>query len=404
MPLRPIELAAAGRPARDPDGSGTRARLNRPSTCGRWAVLPLLAGLAWSCAPTRPALSLGPVVVPMHTNAESGSSEAVTGYYATVFARMRDAWSSGTADGLRELRVLLQQHTRPDMPADAAQRLRQFARLADGLQFELELADRCRVEHSSARLPESRSVHTPQSYQFVMPPHPSGAATELGGGGEREAAFQVHMRLRDFDAAGEVVDLSESLTLRVDRRTRVVTGHPLVLGFQSPAAPRETVIREVSIRVELLPCVVRLGDEELQVSQPGGRRQSGDPDRLSPAQRLRRGIAGYTACCTFHTMLFPAGYQAVQTQPLATLRVALAGKQAKHFPHQFLAAYFMPDQDREAAMALWIDAVRVGTPAQARVAMGALRLVSRANLPVSDRESWLLWWQAHQQTRGRRAK
>ena len=45
--------------------------------------------------------------------------------------------------------------------------------------------------------------------------------------------------------------------------------------------------------------------------------------------------------------------------------------------------------------------VRTGTPDQGQVAMGALRVLSRQDIPVTDRRAWLRWWQVHKMKSGK---
>ena len=94
-------------------------------------------------------------------------------------------------------------------------------------------------------------------------------------------------------------------------------------------------------------------------------------------------------------MLFPAGYESIQRAPLTTLVEALRRGEQEYARHLFLAAHFMPEDKRELAMKHLIQKIRFASEADEMVppSMGALRVLSREDLPVTDRRAWLLWWQ-----------
>jgi hypothetical protein len=89
---------------------------------------------------------------------------------------------------------------------------------------------------------------------------------------------------------------------------------------------------------------------------------------------------------------YPAGFEPIRAQPLATLRAGIRLGDPAHFVHVFLAATFAPATDRAAVLDLLVQWVRFGREDQARVAMAALREVTQEPIAVGDRDGWLAWW------------
>jgi hypothetical protein len=275
----------------------------------------------------------------------------------------------------------------------AWQKITQYELLARGLELELDLQSMCRIEVVS----ESPRTHTPTTFRLVCQPD-DARVLQLGGSGNRHVEFLVQVLLRDFDASGQFVQMATRIRLPVEGvRTLARDGAALGLPFVIPGARSMAVIRELMIRVEMLPCVVEVDGVAVPIGQGGGRPRLSTDEvaRLSPSDRVRRGAPGFTGCCSFNILMYPAGYEPIQQEPLKTLQRAL--RRGDRFKHTLLATWFMPEQDREAAMALLIGQVRTGTPAQAQVAMGALRMLSKQDLPVTERHQWLIWWKRHRE-------
>lgn len=373
----------------------------RPRQWSGWLVVCAALVLAWlgltACA-SGPDLRLGRLVLASKPLPRGGSSEAVVEYYDAVFSKMRDALHSGGVEGLAELRFLIQQHKRDDMVGTAATRMRQFELLADGLQLELELPELCKVVRTDADAPVGATQ------KFALRLRQKGERVlECGGTDEQEVVFRVVVRLRDFDSSGQFVEMEDSVPLRVKKRQRLTAGAELVLPFELPGAAQATVIREMAVRVELLPCVVTLDGREVPVCQSGRKRLTpAETEQLLPKERFLYSTRGHTPCAVLDVLVYPKGYESVEKNPLVTMREAQRRGDAKYFQHTFLAAHFMPTKDRDKAMAVLMQHVRNGTASQARVAMGALRLLSREDIEITERRAWLIWWKRYQDQIGKR--
>ena len=134
--------------------------------------------------------------------------------------------------------------------------------------------------------------------------------------------------------------------------------------------PLDAVQRTVSIRVDLMPGYIVAGGVR------------------APLQRTSVAAISFTQ--------WPRGHEAIAKNPLVNLREAIRLGDAAHFAHVFLAASFTKGADREVALALLIDQVRLGSQAQAMVAMATLRALTGMTESVGDREAWLAWWQMRQ--------
>lgn len=331
---------------------------------------------------------VAPVLLPS-AEASSADEGALQRYYDTIFASMRDALAGGSRDSLRELEFLLLQHHREGMWEGARPTMEQFALLAEGLKFELDLADMCSVEI----LTEQPIAQASQTYLFKMRASSRGNVLEFGG--EEEVVFRAFVESRDFDILGHFVESEASVLLRVDERQKLTGIETLELPFGLDGAPPDSVLRELKITVELLPCVVTLDGRKLPVSITSNRAE----DPVESRQRKLRNDRQYAECCEFSTMLFPAGYESIQRAPMTTLVEALRRGGQQYARHIFLAAHFMPEEKREVAMKQLIEKIRFAGDADELVpaSMGALRVLSRQDLPVTDRRAWLLWWQNREQ-------
>lgn len=360
-------------------------RFPRPGRM-RWvgAVL-LLAG----CAASPPVgATAGPVVIPLDNFDAEGSSETVLAYYGNVFTQMRGALEGGTREGLAELRYLLAQHQREDTIEWARRQMEQFELLAEGLDFELGLDAR-----SSVRRLGSGSAHEAQRFQFRFQPLPAEAGLTFGSSGDQPVTFRAVLDVRDFDVLGDHAHVETAIALPTRGEVRVTADRPLLIEFDVPPARAHVVVRELLVRIEILPCVLRVDGRRTPVGRLARPAMTADQvEALAPSTRLRRGANGFTPCKLHKEMLYPEGVASVQKSPFDTLCHALRGGDPRFFRHVFLASHFMPEKQREEAIRLLIDQLRLGQPDAARVTMGALRLLTRSDIAVTDRQAWLEWW------------
>ncbi len=361
--------------------------------CRRWVLL-LLCTLAvctsFPACTSPEALTIHSVVIRSDSGPLSPTAVGVEKYYRTIFATMRDALRGGTRDSLAELRYLLQIHKKEGMVSFAIEQMERFELLADGLEFELELGDLCDISLNTAK-PTALSK---LDFTFRMR-GPGNEKVVLGGSDEDGVAFQVLLKMRDFDATGQFLETSQNLTLKVDDEHRLVDGKTLEIPFIVPGARAQTTIREILVTVAMLPGNVVVDGRRLPISQIAHERLSRrEVERLPVAERLARGPSGYPHCDTYTSLFYPEGHESIAKKPLTTLLEAIRRGDAKLFRHVFLAAHFMPEKDHEKAMSRLIRWVRSGTAEQARVAMGSLRVLSRVDRPVTDRDAWLLWWKS----------
>ncbi len=309
----------------------------------------------------------GPVIIPLGgADPEAGPKRNLSAYYHSVFDQLKAAYR---ARDLQTLRHLLAQHQRDDLPDHISKRLGQFEVLAGGVWFERSLAKNTRI----LLVEPARPLSKPQMFRFMVTPERGAPAdrpvVELGGRRESACRFLVTVWVKEHGVFGERRERRTSKVLPVERLHRLSLGAPLALDFAVPASTGDVAIREVQLMVELLTCQVRVGDH------------------LTPVRR--------TKCCTLVSLAYPPNHGHIQRAPLKTLREALRRGSPKYFRHVLLAAHLMPDKQKDQAMIALMRKLRVGTGDQARVAMVSLRVLSGENLPITDRQAWLLWWERY---------
>src|SRR5690606_2847395 len=108
---------------------------------------------------------------------------------------------------------------------------------------------------------------------------------------------------------------------------------------------------------------------------------------------MRAPVKSTTIAADSYTQ-WPAGYEIIQQQPLAALKLALGAFQRGNLASVYLAALAIPAQHRVEAAGLLIDQVRFARADQAHVAMAALQNVTGLAIAVGDRDAWLEWWQS----------
>lgn len=338
------------------------------SRIGRVALAAVALG-AWGCvtttvdAPAPEAPRAAAVVVPLAERPRGPG--AADRYYQDVVRQMREA---ATERDLERLRRLLETHRRASAPHWAQAQMDRFAELADGLEFELAAARGARIDLVGDPPPIGEPIAAELRLEL-----PEGPEAELAGRDEDlPAGFEVRFTVVDHGVGGTRWERRSSSVLRLERSVRL--DHEQVrLPFRVELGAGSAVIRELRIQADLLPGGVLLGG------------------RMVPHRRV--------ALAEFSTELYPANFQPIRDEPLLTLRRALRMGDARHFPHVLLAAHFMPAGDREAAIEALIGVVRLGRPAQVRVAMAALEeLVSEVG-PMVTREDWLRWWGRRRRSR-----
>ena len=123
-----------------------------------------------------------------------------------------------------------------------------------------------------------------------------------------------------------------------------------------------------------------------------------DPSATRQVLRGQRALCVGNAGGTTEINHFTAAFARPRPHVEQAIRLGDEG----HFQHVFLAALFCTGPDRETAIGLLVDQVRLGTQAQSIVAMAALRAVTGVKHSVADREGWLAWWQLRQAAAGNR--
>ena len=322
---------------------------------GGTLVLPALTGLG-ACvttevvAPDIPApVEALPVVVPLRAVHDNRPADQ---YYVDILRQMQEAFTENDSE---RLQGLLARHDRSHAPAWAHQRLQKFRGASRGLAFATWAAERSAIVSAV----EDPPIGAPVDYTVAI--------AVLRGDVEPlpETSFLVSLSLVDFDPFGSRSDRSSSRVVRPDEG-ELFEGR-WELPFAADLAAGNSVIRQVRVRVEVLPGLVEIDGQVAPLP------------RMVVAER--------------EDLLFPAGIEPIRGAPLRTLRNALSLGDEAHFPHQFLASYFMPAEQRDAAVELLMPKVRLGNPGQARVAMAGLRMLTGEEMSVEDRAGWLAWWQ-----------
>lgn len=304
-----------------------------------------------------------PLLIPI-PEVDDGAA-AVAAYYSSICDQMRQAWLE--RDRAR-LAALLATHDREDAPAWAREQMRGYGTLQKVDGFERAVASAARI----ARLDPNTPLGEATALEFSIPALGAEAGVEsivLGEHGSSVAAhFQIAVQATDYEPRGGRATHRRKLVLSPERAIDLRKA-TLRLPFAIEEAPPGVVLRELEIRVELLPGKLEIDGAEL-------------PCRRAP-------------CATTTVSVWPAGVEPIRKAPLTTLREALRRGDVDHFPHVWLAARFLAPTDRGLGLRLLLDTIRLGTPDAAVAAMAAAReIVGDPSPPIGDREAWLAWWQA----------
>lgn len=312
-----------------------------------------------------------PVAIPIGEEPSSPEGRAMLELYGGVFHRLEQAVAERDEVTVN---ALLDGFERSNLPPALLENLRGYRAIAHGLGF---------LKHASSTAslallttPEERTaggvaatvpaIGDPVHFEFRLPAGPE--PVRLGGSRDADpVCFQVALQVEDQFLDGGSRTHSTQSILRLDEALDLSGAVVLRLPIDV-TLPAEAAIRRVlHIRVDLLPGYVEVAEWRAPIN--------------------------CTALAATTLTQWPRGAEGIGKTPLATLREAIRLGDPVHFPHIYLGACLAPPDQREEAIRMLVDVVRLGSEAQAKVAMAALRAVSGANIQVGDREGWLAWWQ-----------
>lgn len=360
---------ACGRPevARAPSAALVRG--------GLWV---LLAG-AGSCVstytdadPMQPAVTADPVVIELGPDPHVGEDPVLRQFYESVLARLQSAHKERD---LETMRALVGSYLRDGMPEWARQRLLGFRALAAGLALEQHMARKATLvasavpaEAPAPDAPAADAAVLGMQLQFDLSVPPLADAHYVLGARDAAdpVAFRVEINVRDHYLDGSSRDHSDGDIVRLDRE-HVLSEAPLSVPVRIDLGGGEAVRREIDVRIDLLPGYVRADDDR------------------APVRNTTIAAATVTQ--------WPVGYQALRAAPLQAFEQALQQATPASFARVRLAAEFAATTDRAKVEEGLIGWVRLGSQAQAVVAMASLRAIGSAQIAVGDRDAWLAWWQ-----------
>lgn len=319
--------------------------------------------------------------IPFPSSKAAADQRLLLEVYGGVLERLQAAASERDPT---QMEALLATYQRTDLPPWLSEVLGGYRALATGLRFQNHAVAKATLvlAPATAAAAPATTAASDTTPSAVLPEPPIGEPlccvlrlpapampVQLGGQADEDpTGFVVAITIEDT-----FVDGSSSSSRRQDSvllpEPFLLTGDAVLevpVGIDVPAGG--SVKRTVHLRIDLMPGYVHV-----------------DGARV-PVQRTTVGACALS--------LWPAGYEAIQQAPLASLQRALQVGDAAHFPHVFLAAQFTRDSEREQVLPLLVDQVRFGRADQAQVAMAALRQVTGQTLPIGDRQAWLAWWQA----------
>lgn len=285
---------------------------------------------------------------------------------------LRDMQQAVNDSDPEALRALLLAYDKPNLPPVYAERIAGFHLLEKGLRFAGHVAQKATLTIAAAPgdaanapvpvPPIGGEVHL----ELAVPAY--AEAVHLGGQDEQDpVGFAIAIDIQDWYADGSARSERRHdvdwLPSGFDLAGEAVLRQPFALQIDGGRAVRRTV----SMTVELMAPYVGIGGERVPLTR-------------------RRTIAAV------RFVQWPAGYEPIAARPLDTLREALRIGDDAHLPHVFLGAAFTTGAEREQALALLIDQVRLGRLQLAQVAMATLRDLCGVEIAIGDREGWLAWW------------
>ena len=298
------------------------------------------------------------VVIALPTGGTRGGDGPVDTYYRSILGQMNEAYVERNPELLG---ILLGKYDDPKAPPWAREVLPRYQTLLTALAFELHVGSRSRVQSSALAIGE------PMELQLDLPAHP-GMSVELGAeDSDQPAVFRVSFEVEDRDSRGDLIRNQSSLLLRLSEDHLLAGEASLHLPFILDMPAFSTLIRNVVVRVELMPGYVQVDGDQV------------------PHNRV--------FCASSELVLYPPGVESIRRAPRITLLRAMEIGDVDHFPHVFLAAHFMSEQYVEEALTALMGWVRLGNEGQQRVAMAALAVLADTKIEVGDRRRWLDWWQ-----------
>jgi hypothetical protein len=312
--------------------------------------------------------------IPLGDASASEAERPMLELYNSVLKRLQQAVEERD---LPAVEGLLSSYERANLPPALLGQLQGYRSIAHAMAFQRHAAAASTLklvapggeavaDAPAVELAAPPPIGDPVRFEFALPAPQK--PVRLGGREDEDpVGFAVAMTIEDLYVDGgtrkntnqefvwipQTIELKGGVTLRL----------PIVLDL--PAL--DAVQRTVHIRIDLMPGYIQAG---------GGR---------APLQRTSVAATSFTQ--------WPKGHKAIAKNPLANLREAIRLGDAAHFAHVFLAASFTTGAERDVALALLIDQVRLGSQAQAMVAMATLRSLTGMTESVGDREAWLAWWQ-----------
>lgn len=291
--------------------------------------------------------------------------------YKGVLQRLQEAAEAGD---VALIDALLDSYDKPDVPAAIADQLRGYRSVARGLEFQQHLVATARLQlvAGAPSAPVDAEPPLGEALQLELRVPAGDVPIVLGGRDDPDpVGFAVAVTVEDDFVDGSSHSSHSEEFLRLPRAIELGGGAALTLPIEIDAVAGEAVRRRVLVRIDLMPGYVLVRGQR------------------SPVERVAVGAGSWTQ--------WPRGHEVIAKTPLAALRTALAKFHEGNFASAYVAALLVRPEQRDAAMALLIDAVRFGRADQAQVAMAALRQVSGVDLPVGDRDAWLSWWQGRAQ-------
>lgn len=346
-------------------------RRARQRAVGGLLLTAAVAGCVTSDLNEEPAagpIAASAVIIPL-AGTGLGQRDPHAEYYQSILMQMQDAVLERHPERLQSLCDQNDRASAPFWASEQIGRFRRIARILNALEF---IAAHATIDDREAQA-SPVAIGQRMPLVFAMPAS-AGSALERAklqgvslrsGGGKAAARFQVQVEVVDRDSLGGRLKRSFGQILPLPEDVDLAT-ESLRMPFDVDALAPEGVLREVDVRIDLLPGNVLVDGESL------------------PNVRA--------LCARRRFELLPRGHEIIREAPLRTLRNALRSVDPRHADNLFLAAHFMPESDRPAAEAALIERVRLGAHVQARAAMAALAVLSDEPISVEDREAWLLWW------------